>query len=193
MSMTVKLLRSLRRDGLARTIVRCFQYPRIHLRLEKLQRALSTRDPRVIFSTIHDANLWSDQESVSGPGSSLEYTKNLRERLPRLLQEFGVQKLYDAPCGDFNWMREVDLQTQPVEYHGADVVSRIIDNNRVRFAGPLRRFDVADIISSPFPAAGMWFCRDCLFHFSYADIFRTLSVAGQQDPRESDGRAVADG
>jgi hypothetical protein len=174
MNIASKLIRSIRTDGLSRTIVRCVVYPRSLMRIRKLQRALSTRDPAVIFETIHRATLWSKGESISGPGSSLAYTQNLRAQLPTLLAQFSIRSIYDAPCGDFNWMSTVDLETPQIDYRGADIVRAVIESNRGRFTGPRRRFDVANIISDPFPDADLWICRDALFHFSYEDIGRTL-------------------
>jgi len=60
-----------------------------------------------VFSQIHRNNLWGEQESVSGNGSSLAATANLRQELPPLLAGLNVTSLLDAPCGDFNWMKEV--------------------------------------------------------------------------------------
>src|ERR1700759_5255204 len=104
MKIAEKLLRSIRTEGVSRTFVRCVTYPRSLIRIRKMQRALSTKDPAVIFETIHRANLWSKGESASGPGSSLAYTHNLRTQLPDLLARFSIRTIYDAPCGDFNWM-----------------------------------------------------------------------------------------
>lgn len=174
MNLATKLVRSIQTDGLYRTIVRCVVYPRSLMRIRTMQRALSTRDPAVIFETIHRATLWSKGESVSGPGSSLAYTQNLRQELPKLLAKFSIRSIYDAPCGDFNWMSMVDLETPGIDYRGADIVRVVIEGNRERHRGPRRRFDVANIISDPFPDADLWICRDALFHFSYDDIRRTL-------------------
>lgn len=144
------------------------------MQIRTMQRALSTKDPAVIFETIHRANLWSKGESVSGPGSSLAYTQNLRLQLPTLLAQFSIRTIYDAPCGDFNWMSMIDLETPRIDYRGVDIVKFVIDQNRARFSGPRRHFEVANIIIAPFPDADLWICRDALFHFSYADILLTL-------------------
>jgi len=95
-------------------------------------------------------------------------------QLPKLLAQFSIRTIYDAPCGDFNWMSMVDLETPQIDYRGADIVNFVIERNRARFSGPLRRFEVANIITAPFPDADLWICRDALFHFSYADIRLTL-------------------
>ena len=45
----------------------------------------------------------------SGPGSSLVQTATIRRDIPALLASLGIRSFLDAPCGDFNWMRHVDL------------------------------------------------------------------------------------
>lgn len=116
---------------------------------------------------------WGDGESLSGKGSSLAYTENLRKALPGLLDIHQVGLFLDAPCGDFHWMRMVDL---PQTYYiGMDIVPELIaDNNRV-YASRQRKFLVGDITASPLPPADMMMCRDCLFHLPYDYIHRFLS------------------
>ena len=59
-------------------------------------------------------NGWQSPESKSGGSSTLSATAAIRAALPRLLSDLGVAVLIDAPCGDFNWMRHVDLPVQNV-------------------------------------------------------------------------------
>jgi hypothetical protein len=65
-----------------------------------------------VFTHHYQQNEWGDQESISGPGSTLEYTANLRAKLPELCERLGVRPLLDAPCGDFNWVREIAWQSE---------------------------------------------------------------------------------
>ena len=76
------------------------------------------------FQRIFEENAWGNRESVSGEGSNLERTKVVRAELPGLLARHGVRSLLDAPCGDFYWMKEVDLAG--VDYIGVDIVPEII-------------------------------------------------------------------
>src|SRR5579885_1138281 len=62
-----------------------------------------------IFSEIYRSNQWGASESVSGLGSELSATERVREELPKIVREFGVRSMLDIPCGDFHWMRQVDL------------------------------------------------------------------------------------
>ena len=130
-------------------------------------------DLQRIFEHIAARNKWRNRESRSGDGSTLFYTRHLRSRLEAFVREFEVRTFFDAPCGDFNWMRAVAFPPR-VTYVGGDIALSLIKQNRNRYAGPRRRFLQFDIVSDPFPEADVWFCRDCLFHLPHALIFRAL-------------------
>lgn len=126
------------------------------------------------FERMYQTNLWDGAESRSGVGSSLAATATLRADLPPLLRSLGVTRLLDIPCGDFHWMRHVDLGG--IDYIGADIVASAIEENRRRHASPARKFIVADLTTGPLPEADAIFCRDCLVHFSHASIDRAFQV-----------------
>jgi hypothetical protein len=121
-----------------------------------------------IFTGIYERNIWENPESISGHGSTLEYTKNVREALPVILEKLKISSMVDAPCGDFNWMRSVPLQG--IRYHGIDIVPRLINENNIRYGSSNIQFVCADISHTAFPDADLLFCRDCLFHLSFSDI-----------------------
>ena len=148
-------------------------------RFAERARELEALDLAGRFERMYETNLWSGSESRSGVGSTLAATARLRAELPPLLQELGVRRLLDAPCGDFHWMREVDLSG--IDYIGADIVPAAIEANRAACEAPRRQFIVADITAGPLPPADAIFCRDCLVHFSFANIaraFRTMRDSG---------------
>jgi hypothetical protein len=107
-------------------------------------------------------------ESLSGPGSCLAQTTELRERLPLVLEDLGARSLLDAPCGDFNWMQHIRLGID--EYIGVDVLGEIVAHNQWHHAAPHRRFERADLLRDPLPRADAVLCRDLLTHLSYDDI-----------------------
>lgn len=126
-----------------------------------------------LFEKIYSLHHWYDEESKSGPGASLKQTESLRAIVSKLLEELEVKTLLDIPCGDFNWMQEVDLSRY--DYTGADIVSDIIKQNEANYSAPGRRFVWADITFSQLPQADLLFCRDCFVHFSYADIWKAIT------------------
>ncbi len=124
------------------------------------------------FRRIFNENTWGSNESVSGVGSTLDQTNLLIEALPGVLRKLGVRELLDAPCGDFNWMRHVDLSS--FKYTGADIVDELISANSV-FERPGVSFRKLNVICDTIPRADAIICRDCLVHFSFKDVFMTLA------------------
>jgi hypothetical protein len=115
-----------------------------------------------VFSRVYAERGWAVQTSVSGPGSELDRTADLRRRLPALLEELGVRTLLDAGCGDFGWLRVTEL---PEQYVGVDVVPELFaaleqDLQRGR---TFLRADITRVL-----------CRDVLIHFPDDDIVRAV-------------------
>lgn len=133
------------------------------------------------FTLLHRLGIYAGEESASGDGSSLAETRALRAALPALLAECGVERLLDVPCGDFHWMRHVDLGG--VEYLGADIVASIVADNQARHARAGRSFRVLDVTRDPLPAADLVLCRDLLIHLGLDDIHRTLANLARSGAR----------
>jgi len=124
------------------------------------------------FAPFYTENRWGDEESVSGPGSSLNRTAKLRLELPVLLKEIGARTLLDAPCGDFNWMKETHLGIE--EYIGADIIPDLITRNQTHYGNNQTRFALLDITRDKLPRVDVILCRDCFIHFSYRHIVAAL-------------------
>jgi hypothetical protein len=125
-----------------------------------------------IFSAIYDENLWASDESRSGKGSTLQATASIRLELPRVLERLGADSMLDAPCGDFNWMKEIRLPI--ARYIGADIVPKLIENLQKQYGDTTRSFIHLDITKGPLPGADVFFCRDCLLHLSNATVHAVL-------------------
>lgn len=139
----------------------------------RLRGGYFTRKPAErIFTEYYERNQWGDEESVSGSGSNLLETRTIQRDLPVLLRNYGIRSILDIPCGDFNWMREIDLGG--IRYFGADIVGRLIDANNSRYGGRNKSFLRRSILTDGLPEADLAFVRDCLVHFSFADVFRAL-------------------
>lgn len=132
-------------------------------------RAKSTEE---IFTDIYTNNAWHGKDSSSGTGSDLHQTRVIAEELPGLITDLGVSTMLDIPCGDFHWMKRVDLSH--IEYIGADIVNELIRINNNQFGKDCVCFQKLNLIEDRLPQVDMIFCRDCLVHFSYTDIFRAL-------------------
>ncbi len=120
------------------------------------------------FAPFYTENRWGDDESVSGPGSSLARTAKLRRELPDLLQEIGARTLLDAPCGDFNWMKDTRLGVE--RYIGTDIIPDLITRNQELYGNDETQFLLLDLTRDKLPRADVILCRDCLIHFSYRHI-----------------------
>ncbi len=125
-----------------------------------------------IFEEFYRLDHFYDEESKSGPGSNLRQTATVRSILPMVLKEFHIKTMLDIPCGDFNWMKEVDLGE--CQYQGADIVRDIVKRNKTHYSNDKRTFMWGDITSSTLRQFDLIFCRDCFVHFSYDDITRAL-------------------
>ncbi len=130
------------------------------------------RNAEEIFTTVFQSNYWADAESISGAGSSLKATKPIRKQLPRIIKKFSISSMLDAPCGDFNWLRKVNLGN--CFYIGADIVKPLIDKNIELYTQNKRVFIYVNVISDALPQVDLIFCRDLMIHFNFATIFETL-------------------
>jgi hypothetical protein len=124
---------------------------------------------REIFQNIIDNHLWL--ETLCGSGSTTTATEPIRQALVPFLVKHNINSVLDAPCGDYSWMSLVDWPTH-IKYIGADIVGSMIDKNKQIY--PNIDFRQLDISNDQLPEVDLLFCRDCLFHFSFEDIQRTL-------------------
>lgn len=127
---------------------------------------------RPIFEKIYYENLWGSSESRSGPGSAIEQTNEIRRELSGLVKELGAKSFLDIPCGDFNWLKEANLD---VDYIGADIVNDLIDENTRKYGSSRKRFIKLDMTQDNLPKVDIVFCRDVLVHFNNRQIFQAIS------------------
>ena len=129
-----------------------------------------------------DIREWADDQieivgvqeggSPNGPGASLALTVGLREELPKLWARHDIHSVLDVACGDWNWMRHVDL-SGITNYFGWDVDEEMIDRctaHAVRLAQetgeqPHTWFEVRNIADTDFPDVDCILAREILIHF----------------------------
>ena len=122
------------------------------------------------FELIYKTNFWSSKESVSGLGSEYKNTINIRKELTNLIKEYNIESILDAPCGDFNWIQSI--LNKNLKYIGGDIVKKLIDKNNNIYKDENINFISLDITTDKLPQVDLMICRDCLYHFSYEDIFK---------------------
>ena len=137
-----------------------------HQGLAAIRRAWRGRRANVaaVFADIYRYNRWQDTESVSGRGSTLARTVVIRRALPALLKDLAVTSLLDAACGDFNWLKDVDLAG--IKYTGADIVPALIARNQQLYGQAARAFLVLNLIKDRVPTVDAILCRDLFIHLS---------------------------
>lgn len=121
-----------------------------------------------IFTSYYRSNQWGDAETVSGVGSRLDSTANLRAHLPLLCEQFEIKSILDAPCGDYNWFCHVERGD--MTYLGIDIVPELVEQNRKNYGDRNTEFINLDITRDPLPPADLIICRDLLAHLSFKDI-----------------------
>jgi hypothetical protein len=112
----------------------------------------------------HFTGIW-ERADWGHPKSSVyarrEYTAAVRAELPRLIERYGIRSMFDAPCGDCTWMSRIEFPAD-FDYIGGEIVAPLVDELH-----SLCR--VHDLLADDFPDVDLWFCRDCLYLYSFAD------------------------
>ncbi|GBU25052.1 hypothetical protein R83H12_01691 [Fibrobacteria bacterium R8-3-H12] len=145
----------------------------IRIRQELIENVLAENpDTKYAFTSIYKNNLWGSSESRSGTGSHIKTTENLQKALPELWKKYSVKTFLDAPCGDYNWMKEINKNN--IKYLGIDIVEELIENNK-KYEDKNVSFKMLDIITDELPEVDMILCKDCLQHLSYESVHKVLS------------------
>jgi hypothetical protein len=106
----------------------------------------------------------SDGETPCGQGSRLVNTADMRPALQALLIKYGIDSIDDCGCGDFNWVKQLNLGG--IDYIGYDVV------DRRRYDLP---FEVKDIIRDELAECALIICKDVFIHWTNEMIQAALS------------------
>lgn len=164
------------------------RHPRLLIEIMQMAASMIEQQKKLIVSSdtmsmedkwteIYKLNSWKGGLggiSISGPGSSLVYTANLRKGLVKLFSDLGVKSVLDAPCGDFLWMKSV-VEEYPIQYVGADIVKPLIDTLNVTYGNAQKTFLHIDLTKDPLPYADLMICRDIFFHLPFADTRAILA------------------
>jgi hypothetical protein len=112
-------------------------------------------------------------ETTNGPGSYLRNTEAVRAWLPHVFDRYHIESMLDVPCGDWNWMRHVDLTN--IEYTGWDVEPTTISQNQARFGYSHWHFECVNLLTvDRLPAVDLIFCRKFLTHLPNTAIRHVL-------------------
>jgi hypothetical protein len=125
-----------------------------------------------VFTEIKDSNFWTSSESISGPGSDVKNTTIAKNTIEFVIQKYDIKTILDIPCGDFNYMKNVNLKD--CYYIGADIVSSIISLNTKLYKNNKIEFRKLDITSDVLPLSDLIICKDCLQHLSNENVNKAL-------------------
>jgi len=123
------------------------------------------------FEKIYHMGLFGSKESQSGPGSTMQ-TAHIRGALTQIFEELGIETVLDVPCGDFNWMRHINMSN--IRYIGGDIVANMVKKNNDEFGAENVDFRVIDIITDDLPKADVILCRDCFVHIKLEEGLKAI-------------------
>ena len=164
-----RYLKFIKSHGFKKASIKFFSTPyRLIIKIiykKKKKNIFSNNSKEKRFELIYKKNFWSSKETSSGLGSELKNTINLRKELSAIINEYKFRRILDAPCGDFNWIK--DLITKNIHYTGCDIVEDIIKDNNSKYKNINTKFVKLDITNDKLPDADLMICRDCLIHLSF--------------------------
>lgn len=132
---------------------------------------LGKKSPEV-FTEIYEKNLWKNNESRSGPGSTISSTELLRKELEIIINLYNIKKITDLGSGDFNWLRIII--TEGLNYTGIDIVPELIHKNNELYGSSNIQFICADCSQEIPPNADLVICRDVLVHLTNRDALKVI-------------------
>lgn len=112
-------------------------------------------------------------ETHCGKGSTLEHTRDIRDALPSAIRRLKIKSIVDAPCGDCNWIKHLDLK---VKYIGIDNARPHIKEARKN----IRHWNNAKAIigdaTKEIPTADLVIARHFIQHLQNNEIIDFLSA-----------------
>jgi hypothetical protein len=134
-----------------------------------------------VFENIYKSNGWGPYARGSGPGSTLEYTSNMRNQLLNFLINHNVQTIMDSSCGSMYWMPHVLESYAKINpgFHflGLDVTCSLIAQHKLMFQNNTNwSFQCLDYTQDPLPLGyDVIISRDSLQHLPIKYAFEFLS------------------
>jgi len=108
------------------------------------------------------ARAWLQRNSHrSGPGHA-NHTVGARALLADVFQRFQITSMVDAPCGDWNYMKLVNLSG--IDYQGFDISEVQIERHKQRYTRDGVRFGVLNLVTTVPPRADLVLSREFWFH-----------------------------
>jgi beta-1,4-galactosyltransferase 1 len=132
-----------------------------------------------LFTKIYETRFWNGEESASGHGADTKFSEAIREVLPKLIKDYNIKTILDIGCGEFNWMKQVDLHID--KYIGVDIVDEIVRRNNDMYGSGAISFKCLDVCSDDLPKVDLIICRDCHIHMSFREISSSIKKFKQSN------------
>jgi len=135
-----------------------------------------------IFKKYYQEQFWGNSTGCSGPNSDLKLTELLRKNIQKLLDDYTINSMLDAGCGDANLFRGIDISW--LEYLGCDCVLEMIASNKTAFAQRNNmQFFVADVVVDKLPQADLILCRDVVHYLPNDLVTKMLNNFKQSNSK----------
>jgi len=124
------------------------------------------------FTNIYNNNKNADEETVSGIGSKIENAIDLINTLPDILKKYEISSIFDIGCGDFNWMKNIDISG--INYTGGEIVLDVFKSNK-KYESDTINFIHFDITSDSIPRSDLIICRGVLSFYNTKTILNIIN------------------
>jgi ubiquinone/menaquinone biosynthesis C-methylase UbiE len=101
-------------------------------------------DLKTMFTSTYIGKMWDEGGSVSGAGSSLQYTEHIRTIVLDVINKNNIQTIWDCSCGDWNWMKEI--KDKLPNYIGNDIVTELVELNTKKYGSDNIKFQCGDML-----------------------------------------------
>lgn len=133
-----------------------------------------------IFAQIYSDKVWgANAQGIgwSGPGSTIENTIIYREFIQDFLKTYHIASVVDLGCGDWSFSRSISWEG--IDYTGLDVVSSLIERNRMEFESENIHFYKLNAIEAQMPKADLLICKDVFQHLTNDDVLKIIKQLGK--------------
>ena len=118
--------------------------------------------------------------SPCGKGSTVEGTRVVKDYIEKIVCEYNIKSVSDAPCGQYNlWTKDVDFNG--ADYTGYDINAELVVLNNREF--PHIKFVEFDVVNQVLPYADLIMCKDLLFHFPNNFAMRAIQNFKRSDSK----------
>jgi len=113
-------------------------------------------------------------ETSSGAGSTIESTETVRKIIKNIIDKYNIESITDVTCGDFNWMRLVDLTG--IQYLGIDVVDERVKINKEKYGSDNIKFRSINILNNKLKKkSDLVICRSIMAQLKYENSIKLLN------------------